>query len=102
KKVGKISGNASSEFNEDEKALLNKISVFGEVVEKAAEDLRPHQIADYSLELATLFSRFYTKNPVLNAEGKGEKEKRILLVSATANVLKNALALLGIECPEEM
>lgn len=88
-------------MNEDEKALVRHISIFEEVVEKAALDLKPHYIAEYALELSTIFSRFYTKNPVLTAES-GEKEKRLVITAATANTLKNSLYLLGIEAPEKM
>lgn len=93
---------AKGEFNDDEKAVLRHISVFPETVEKAAKDLRPHYIADYALDLATIFNKFYTKNPVLNAEGAEEKEKRLAIVAATANTMRNALFLLGIEAPERM
>lgn len=93
---------AKGVMNEDEKAVLRQIALFSEIVEKAAADLRPHYIADYALELATLFSKFYTRNPVLNAESEMEKEKRLAIVAATANTMKNALYLLGIEAPERM
>lgn len=100
---GEIGGlKAAVEFNDDEKELLKQISTFGEVVEKAAKDLRPHYIADYALELSTIFNKFYTKNPVLGAESEQEKLKRLAIVAASANVLKNALMLLGIEAPEKM
>ena len=93
---------AGSEFNEDEKAVLRQVSIFGDVVEKAARDLRPHYIADYALELATTFNKFYAKNSVLNAEQETDMARRLLIVSATANALKGALGLLGIEAPDKM
>ncbi|MDD5337774.1 MAG: DALR anticodon-binding domain-containing protein, partial [Candidatus ainarchaeum sp.] len=101
---GKISGmgKVGSELNEDEKMVLRQVAQFQEITEKAARDLRPHYIAEYALELSTLFSKFYTKNPVLNADNELDKKKRLLIVAATANTLKNALELLGIEALERM
>ncbi|MFA5077730.1 MAG: arginine--tRNA ligase [Candidatus Micrarchaeia archaeon] len=88
--------------NDDEKAVLRQIAQFREIAEKAAADLRPHYIAEYALELSTLFSKFYTKNPVLNAESEEARNWRLLIVAATANTLKNALELLGIDALERM
>lgn len=88
-------------YNEDEKILIKELSKFEEIVEKSAQDLRPHYIADYALDIATLFNKFYTKNPVLNAE-KNERTKRLAIVRACANILKNSLYLLGIDTPDEM
>ncbi|MEW6528663.1 MAG: arginine--tRNA ligase [Candidatus Micrarchaeota archaeon] len=88
-------------YNNEEKTVLRQILIFSEIVKKAATNLRPHYIADYALELATLFNKFYTKHQVINAEEK-EKTKRLLIVAATLNTLKNALYLLGIAIPKKM
>lgn len=93
---------AKGEFNEGEKEVLRHVSLFPEIVGKAAKDLRPHYIADYALELAATFNRFYTKNPVLNAGSAGDRERRLVIVAAVANTMRNALLLLGIEAPEKM
>ncbi|VVB98551.1 Arginine--tRNA ligase [uncultured archaeon] len=93
---------ARGEFNDDEKAVLRQVSIFKEIVGKAARDLRPHYIADYALELSTTFNKFYAKNQVIGAENEEAKDRRLLITAAAANVLKNALDLLGIEAPEQM
>ena len=93
---------ASPAFNADEKEVLGIMLAFRETVEKAAADLRPHYIADYAIDLATAFSRFYTKNQVLNADSEENKINRLMIVSATMNTLRNTLNLMGIEAPEEM
>ncbi len=98
--IGKLK--AQGGFNDDEKAVLRQLSTFPEIVEKAAGDLRPHYVADYALELSTIFNKFYTKNQVLNAKSEEEKAKRLLIVAATANVMRSALHLMGIEAPEKM
>ena len=84
-----------------EKAIIRKLCEFPETVRRAAEDCKPHYIANYVFSLATLFNEFYQAVPVLRAEGK-LREARIALVMAARNVLRKGLYLLGIEAPEEM
>jgi arginyl-tRNA synthetase len=86
---------------EDETALGKLLSKFPLVVSKSAKEYRPHYIAEYALEVATLFNRFYKTTPVLKADGK-TRDARLGLVDATRIVLKNSLSLLGIEAPERM
>ncbi len=86
---------------EKEINILKKLIEFPSAIEAAARDYRPHYIANYVFELATVFNEFYQSVPVLKSE-KGEREARLALVSAVKNVLKNGLNLLGIEAPEEM
>ena len=83
------------------KSLFRQLAEFPGAVQRAAKDMRPHYIAGYALELATRFNEFYQAVPVLSA-GRGERLARLALVRATAQVLRNALGLLGIEAPERM
>ncbi len=80
----------------EEKQLVMKIAEFPEVVFKAATSYEPHQLAQYLLELAHLFSVFYEKHKVMG------NALRVQIVRAVANVLKNGLYLLGIEALDEM
>jgi arginyl-tRNA synthetase len=84
-----------------ELALLRQLAEFPDAVQRAAQDMRPHYIAGYALELATRFNEFYQSVPVLRAE-REERPFRLALVRATAQVLSNALGLLGIEAPDRM
>ena len=97
-KVGKPS--TKVDFNllnaDEEVALAKKILDFKEIVAKAAEQYAPYLIANYAFELTQAFNEFYEKCPVAQAD-KNTKEARTLLVWAFAQVLKNALDLLGIE-----
>lgn len=79
--------------------LMKKLSEFPEIVLKASEDLRPHYIANYVFELATLFNEFYHEFPVI---GSDKEKARIKLVEAVSYVLARGLYLLGIEAPERM
>lgn len=98
-KISKI--NPELLIEKEEVALLRKIYIFPEVVERAALEYLPNLIANYLYELASDFNTFYTSVKVLAAEGK-IKKARLSLISAVAQVLKNGLSLLGIEAPEEM
>ena len=84
-------------FSEPEEfELIKKISNFPEVVENAALKYKPHLLANYSYELASLFSKFYEKCPVLQAD-EPFKNSRLALVWAFMQTMKNCLKLLGID-----
>ena len=68
---------------------------------KAANDLKPHLIANYLYSLAQGFNEYYHRHQVLKAEEK-VKGARLLLISAVRQVLKNGLNLLGIDVLEKM
>jgi arginyl-tRNA synthetase len=84
-----------------ELALIRAIGSLSLVVETSAEDRKVHPMAQYALELATLFNQFYQFVPVLKAEG-GEKKARLALVEAAMWGMRNSLGALGVESPEEM
>jgi len=84
-----------------ERDLIRMISEFPESVARAAEDMRPHYIANFCYEIATKFNEFYQFVPVLKAEEK-MRYARLALVEAVSLVLRNALKLLGIEALERM
>jgi arginyl-tRNA synthetase len=86
---------------EEESNLAKQISNFKEIVAKAAEQYAPNIIANYAYELTQVFNTFYEKCPVAKSDAK-TKAARVLLVWAFAQVLKNALNLLGIEEVEVM
>lgn len=85
----------------EEIQLAKKVGQFGEVIPAVLNDFRPNMIANYLYELAGRFHSFFEACPVLKSEGV-VRESRLLLCDATARVLKQGLALLGIEAPERM
>ncbi len=87
--------------HEKEKEMIRMLSDFPTAAKNACEQLKPHFIANYAQKLAEKFNEFYHECPVLS-EDKKLKEARLLLVSSVAQVLKNAMQLLGIEMPERM
>lgn len=88
-------------LSENEIELIDQLARFPQEVEKAARELRPLMIANYSYGLARKFSNFYNTCPVLNAEQE-IKDFRLMVVAASRQVIKNSLTLLGIQVPEVM
>lgn len=88
-------------LDEESIALLKEINRFPQVVLDASEKYEPCIIARFAMDVAQSFSRFYNANRV-NVEDDNLRNARIKLVSMTKRTLKDALALLGIDCPEQM
>jgi len=86
---------------EQERRLAIKLTRFAAAVESAARLHRPSVMADYLYDLSQAYSSFYQNVPFLKAD-QGPRESRIRLCELTASVLKNGLALLGIETPERI
>ena len=82
-------------------ALMQRLGEFPEVVENAAQDLAPHTIANYLKDLASDLHSFYSAHKIL-IEDETTKLARLALISATQQVLKNGLALLGVSAPNKM
>ncbi len=85
----------------DEVELIDLLARFSHEIQRAAKDLRPLLIANYSFGVARAFSNFYNKCPVLSADDK-TKNFRLRLVAGTKQVIVNSLNLLGIKVPEVM
>lgn len=89
-------------FRETEELnLVRFLPRFPEIVVKATEEYKPNLIANYLYELASRFNTFYAVVPVIQGDPVA-RPSRLDLVTAFAITLKNGLALLGIEAPEEM
>ena len=71
------------------------------MIEEIVKDLKPYLLAIYARELADIFNSFYHAEPVLKAEGK-VRDRRLTLVDATRNTLKEALETLGIDALRAM
>jgi arginyl-tRNA synthetase len=82
--------------------IILMLARFPEIFIDAADNLKPHSVADYANALADKFNTFYAKLSVIKAEPKTLSAARLALVEAVKIVLKNALDLLGIEAPERM
>lgn len=84
-----------------ERALALELLEFGSLVSEVGESLEFHKLANYLYGLATTFTSFYEKCPVLRAEGD-VKQSRLVFCDITARTLALGLALLGIDSPDQM
>ncbi|MBN2067520.1 MAG: arginine--tRNA ligase [Candidatus Diapherotrites archaeon] len=88
--------------SDEAKNLIKLLAQFPEAVQKSADSLSPHILCQLLIETAEAFNTFYHRHPVMQAESVELKKERLALVQATAQVLKNGLALLNIEAIERM
>ena len=94
--------NDDAPLNEKEIALIQKLNDFSVAVAQAGVDYSPSGIANYCYELTKEFNQFYHDYSILNADSDAEKITRLVLAKNVAKVIKNGMALLGIEVPERM
>jgi arginyl-tRNA synthetase len=88
----------------EEKAMLKKISLLGDVVASAAEKLEPHHVLYYCQELIADFHSYYTQykaDPIISDDAD-KTQGRLALVAALKQTLKSAFNILGISAPEHM
>ncbi|MEI7731111.1 MAG: arginine--tRNA ligase [Verrucomicrobiota bacterium] len=85
----------------EEIALARQLLNFGLVLEAVGQEYRPNFLCNYLYDLSGFFARFYESCPVLKADGP-ERASRLALCDLTARVLKQGLAVLGIEVVEQM
>ena len=90
------------QLNEKEIELIQKMSEFGAAVEQAGKDYSPSGIANYCYELTKVFNQFYHDFSILNEPDEQKKAVRLMLAKNVAKIIKNGMALLGIEVPERM
>ncbi len=88
--------------NPREIELIRHLASLPREIDMAAKSYDPSKITKYSVDLATLFHRFYDACSVKNAETKELMDARILLCVAVRQTLRNALEILNIDRPEKM
>ncbi|MFJ2964413.1 arginine--tRNA ligase [Streptomyces collinus] len=90
------------ELHEAERALGLHADAFAATVAEAATEYAPHKLAAYLYQLASLYTTFYDKCPVLKAETPEQIENRLFLCDVTARTLHQGMGLLGIRTPERL
>ncbi|MFF4062494.1 arginine--tRNA ligase [Streptomyces sp. NPDC001668] len=90
------------ELAEAERALGLHLDAFGDTVFEAAAEYAPHKLAAFLYQLASLYTSFYDKCPVLKADTPAHVENRLFLCDLTARTLHQGMALLGIRTPEKL
>ena len=91
-----------STLNEKEIELIQKMSEYGAAVEQAGKDYSPSGIANYCYELTKVFNQFYHDYSILNEEDEQKRQVRLAIARNVGKIIKNGMALLGIEVPERM
>ncbi|MEJ6001595.1 arginine--tRNA ligase [Paucibacter soli] len=84
-----------------EAALMLKLADFPAMLTSAAQDLAPHDVAFYLRDLAGAYHSYYAAERVLDQTPELTRA-RVALLAATRQVLRNALAVLGVSAPEQM
>jgi arginyl-tRNA synthetase len=84
-----------------EATLLATLSAYPEMLERALAELGPHQVAFYLRELAGELHGYYNAERFL-VDDEALKLARLALLSATRQVLRNGLALIGVSAPNKM
>ena len=85
-----------------ETELIQKMSEYGVAVEQAGKDYSPSGIANYCYELTKVFNQFYHDYSILNESDEQKRLVRLVLARNVAKIIRNGMALLGIEVPERM
>ena len=86
---------------ERELSLMKRLAEYPDIVSLAAREFAPHQVAYYLRELAGEFHGYYNSTRFLVAE-EPVKLARLALATATRQMLRNGLSLLGVSAPEKM
>jgi len=84
-----------------ESDLMTLLAKFPELIEAAARNHEPHQIAYYLRELATAFHTYYNAHQFI-VDDAATRDARFSLITAVQQVIKNGLALLGVNAPDTM
>ena len=82
-------------------ALMLQLAQYPDMLTAAAQDFAPHDVTFYLRELAAAYHSYYDAERIL-VEDETVKRARLALVAATAQVLRNGLAVLGVSAPQKM
>ena len=82
-------------------SLMLLLAKYPDMLTAAAKDFAPHDVAFYLRELAASYHSYYDAERIL-VEDEAVKKARLALVAATAQVLHNGLAMLGVSAPSKM
>jgi arginyl-tRNA synthetase len=85
-----------------EASLLAKLAAYPEMLQRAQSELGPHQVAFYLRELAGELHSYYFAHKWLLDDDEALKLARLALATATRQVLRNGLALIGVSAPDKM
>ena len=82
-------------------ALMLQLARYPEMLTAAARDFAPHDVTFFLRDLAASYHSYYDAERIL-VDDEAVKRARLALVAATAQVLHNGLAVLGVSAPARM
>jgi arginyl-tRNA synthetase len=82
-------------------SLMLQLAKYPEMLRDAAIDFAPHDVTFYLRELAAAYHSYYDAERIL-VDDEPVRNARLALVAATAQVLHNGLAVLGVSAPSKM
>lgn len=82
-------------------ALMLLLAKYPDMLGAAAKDFAPHDVTFYLRELAASYHSYYDAERIL-VDDEPVRLARLALVAATAQVLHNGLAILGVSAPRKM
>ena len=82
-------------------ALMLLLAKYPDMLTAAAADFAPHDVTFYLRELAAIYHSYYDAERIL-VDDETVRLARLALVAATAQVLHNGLAVLGVSAPQKM
>ena len=85
----------------EELEMIKKVVQFRDVIRECVEDLEPHRLVFYLLELAGQFHRYYNRYRVISSDITLTRA-RLLLVQEVQKVIRKGLQLLGVGAPMKM
>jgi len=85
----------------EEVALIKAMNRYPETIRLSAENMEPHRVTYYLMNLASAFHSYYNKHRVL-ADDPDLAQARLFLVLAVKTIIRNGLTLLGVSAPEKM
>ncbi len=99
--IGRGQASLSLLTESHEQDLMTALAKYPEVVEKAAINHEPHQLAHFLRDLANCVHTYYNAHVFL-VDDENLRDARMNLVEAARQVLANGLKLLGVSAPESM
>ena len=90
------------ELNAEEKEIIKIIQRFPETLEEAGKEFSPAAIANYVYELAKAYNHFYHLHTIADAENIALSFFRLKLSGLIAQIIRQAMSLLGIAVPLRM
>ncbi|MFZ9162380.1 MAG: DALR anticodon-binding domain-containing protein, partial [Burkholderiaceae bacterium] len=91
----------STLIERQEMDLMARLSDYPALLAQLAQELAPHGLAYYLRDLAADLHGFYNAQRIL-VDDPPIREARLLLLLATAGVMRSGLGILGVSSPERM